>query len=120
MDNASTHLSMEDFDRIWNKRSDETHEIYSPDHRFHIGLYLQPANSPDLNVLGLGVFNALQNLQWKVSMQNITKMVPRVMTVFQRWPRYKLNNVFLTLQHCMNEIISCNGDNNYCLIQRTD
>ena len=49
-------------------------------------------------------------------MRNFEEMVPRVHHVFDEWPAHKLNNVFLTLQCCMNEVIECNGDNDYRIV----
>ena len=40
-------------------------------------------------------------------------LVLRVAETFEEWPAYKMNNVFLTLQSCMNEVIKCLGDNDY-------
>ena len=62
-DNASAHISRERFDYLWNRHKDHLHDLYSPRFCFEIGLYCQPPNSPDLNVLNLGVFNALQSIQ---------------------------------------------------------
>ena len=103
----------EELDRIWTERKDNLHLNYSPNYRFEIALYCQPPNSPDLNVLDLGVFAALQNLQWKQQTKNINAMVERVGNVFEEWPTQRLNNIFLTLQTCMNKIVRLNGDNDY-------
>ena len=88
------------------------HQIFC----FEIWLYLQPPNSPDLNVLDLRVFAALQTLQWKKQTKIVDEMVERVEQVFANWPKEKSNNVFLTLQTCMNKILDANGDNNYKIV----
>ena len=38
-------------------------------------------------------------------------MVERVGNVFEEWPTQRLNNIFLTLQTCMNKIVRLNGEN---------
>jgi hypothetical protein len=112
-DNAPAHISMERFQSLWEEEKEELHQMYSPDYSFDIGLYCQPPNSPDLNVLDLGVFAALQSMQWKEEAKNINEMVKRVSQIFEEWPCNKLNHVFLTLQTCMNQVIECLGNNTY-------
>ena len=67
-------------------------------------------------MLDLGVFAALQAMQWKQQTKTVNAMVERVEQVFADWPKEKLNNVFLTLQTCMNEIVDANGDNDYKIV----
>jgi hypothetical protein len=73
----------------------------------------QPPNSPDLNVLDLGIFRALQSLQYQLTPKNETELIAHVKQVYNNFDRTKLNNVWLTLQCCMNSIIECDGSNNY-------
>jgi len=75
----------------------------------------QPANSPDLNVLDLGFFNALQGYNNTVQAENSETLIKSVQASFQAYPHHKLNRVFLTLQSVMNEIIDIYGDNDYKL-----
>jgi len=42
-------------------------------------------------------------------------LVATVLIKFAEYPTDKLNNVFLTLQMVMQEVILCNGNNNYQL-----
>ena len=67
----------------------------------NIELICQPPNSPDLNVLDLGFFNAIQGLQNKASPKNIDELVMAVEESFKHLHWKKLNNVFLTLQKVM-------------------
>ena len=115
-DNAPAHIGVQRFTELWEEKRAELHLQHSPDFEFRIELYCQPPNSPDLNVLDLGVFAALQSLQWKEEAKNVNLMVERVMKIFDEWPAQKLNNVFLTLQTCMNQVIECLGDNDYKLV----
>ena len=91
------------------------HAEYLPGFEFEIILYCQPPNLPDLNVLDLGVFRALQSMQWKEEAKNMDEMVQRVLNVFQNWPSQRLDNTFLTLQCVMNQVIECLGNNDYKL-----
>ena len=68
---------------------------------------------PDLNVLDLGFFRAIQSLQEQEVLGTIDELVHAVQTSFERMQSQQLNNVFLTLQTCMKEIINVQGDNNY-------
>jgi hypothetical protein len=47
---------------------------------------------------------------------NIGEFIARVLQLYQTYPHVKLNNVFLTLQTCMNQIIEANGSNDYQLV----
>ncbi|KAL4569941.1 hypothetical protein LXL04_025589 [Taraxacum kok-saghyz] len=80
---------------------------------FDIRLSFQPSNSPDLNVLDLGFFRAIQSLQEQEVLGTIDELIRAVQTSFKRMQSQQLNNVFLTLQTCMKEIIKVQGGNNY-------
>ena len=80
---------------------------------FDIKLKCQPPNSPDLNVLDLGYFRAIQSLQHQVAPENIEQLVKAVEKSLNDMSIESLSNVFLTLQLCMREVIKCYGGNNY-------
>lgn len=103
-DNAPGHFSNVEFDELlegFNTRG------------LQIGMYCQPPNSPDLNILDLGFFASLQSMVYKVPSQNCDAMIETVKEKFAVYPPYKLRNVFLTLQNVMNSIIEVNGGNDY-------
>jgi hypothetical protein len=75
----------------------------------------QPANSPDLNVLDLGFFNAIQSLQHEESPRNVNELIDAVGRAFQDQPRNNLDNVFLSLQQAMMGAMSVGGGNSYTL-----
>ncbi|KAG7346706.1 hypothetical protein IV203_005775 [Nitzschia inconspicua] len=79
----------------------------------HISLLNQPPNSPDMNVLDLGYFNAIQSLQHRTDTTSIPALVKAVEDSFAELDYAKLNKVFLTLQKCLESIILCGGGNNY-------
>ncbi|KAL3519065.1 hypothetical protein ACH5RR_021654 [Cinchona calisaya] len=80
---------------------------------FGIQLSFQPPNSPDLNVLELGFFRAIQSLQHQEAPKNIDELVTAIEKSFDEFPVEKLNHVFFTLQMCMTEVMKSNGSNKY-------
>ena len=75
----------------------------------------QPPNSPDMNVLDLGYFNAIQSLQHKAAPQNIDELILAVYESFDALHWSKLKDIFLTLQKVMEVCILHNGRNDYKL-----
>ncbi|GJU29414.1 hypothetical protein Tco_1173003 [Tanacetum coccineum] len=102
-DNAKPHINVDDVEFIQEASRDG----------FDIRLCFQPPNSPDLNVLDLGFFRAIQSLQEQEVLETIDELVHAVQTSYERMPSCELNNVFLTLQTCMKEILKVQGSNNY-------
>ena len=50
----------------------------------NIKLICQPPNSPDLNVLDLGYFTAIQGLQYKEAPSNIDELIDVVQSSFNK------------------------------------
>lgn len=71
----------------------------------------QPPNSPDLNILDLGFFSAIQSLQHKECPKTIEDLVRAVEKYFEKYSTKKVNHIFLTLQSCMQEIMKVGGSN---------
>ncbi|KAF0735498.1 hypothetical protein Ae201684_008065 [Aphanomyces euteiches] len=80
---------------------------------FSICLQFQPPNSPDLNVLDLGFFRAIQTLQFEKEATNIDEMLRAVDEAFLEVDITTLENVFLTLQSVMISVLEVRGYNNY-------
>jgi hypothetical protein len=78
-----------------------------------IDLVNQPASSPDLNVLDLGYFNAIQSLQYEKVARNIDELVEAVQESFRELSYDKLENNFCTLRSVMRAIIEHKGGNGY-------
>ncbi|ETV88288.1 hypothetical protein H257_01580, partial [Aphanomyces astaci] len=76
-------------------------------------LKYQPPNSPDLNVLDLGFFRAIQSLQEKNYSRNVDDIVAASDEAWKQVEPMTLNANFLTLQCCMHEVIRVAGNNNY-------
>jgi hypothetical protein len=75
-------------------------------------LYTQPANSPDMNILDLGFFRAVQSANDEVS-QDEAQLIEHVEKAYAEFSREKINCNWLTLQSCLNEIIENHGNNDY-------
>jgi hypothetical protein len=78
-------------------------------------LFNQPANSPDLNINDLGLFNAIQAVYNREVPRTYDDIITCVQRAYWEYPREKINRLFLTKMAVMNEIIRCNGDNDYKL-----
>ncbi|PNX75296.1 mariner transposase [Trifolium pratense] len=102
-DNARTHIDIND---------EEFCRAASQD-GFDIRLMYQPANSPDLNVLDLGYFRAIQSIQHTESPNSIDELVKAVEHSFEIFSPWKSNRIFLSLQMCMIEIMKNRGSNKF-------
>jgi hypothetical protein len=78
-----------------------------------IRLECQPPNSPDLNVLDLGYFSSIQSLQQQKNATTVEELIDIVEDSFSELSYKKLDNIFLTLQCCMEKVLLDNGGNNY-------
>ena len=78
-----------------------------------IRLMQQPANSPDMNALDLGIFNSMQSLTDRRSPRTIPELIKGVYEEFDGYDDAKLNRVFTSLQTCMVEVMNNGGSNKY-------
>ena len=104
-DNAKPHIDPNDPEFL---------EVASSD-GFNINISCQLPNSPDMNVLYLGFFRAIQSLQHLETPSKVDDFVNAIEKAFHDLPSQSLNHVFLTLQQCMIEVIKYFGGNNYKL-----
>ncbi|XP_026452429.1 uncharacterized protein LOC113352886 [Papaver somniferum] len=102
-DNARPHIS------IGDEQFCEAVRQFGLDAR----ICFQPPNSPDLNVNDLGYFRSIDEHQHSEAPNTGPELVAGVEKSFREYPSYLINNVFLTLQTCMNEILKKKGDNDY-------
>ena len=101
-DGAKSHINTDD---------EEFREAIQ-DQELNVGLYTQAANSPDVNLLDLGFFRAIQSFN-DVAPKNEEELIQSVQHAYTTYPRKRLNRMWLTLQSVFNQIILCNGDNDY-------
>ncbi|XBJ06018.1 hypothetical protein VPH35_024697 [Triticum aestivum] len=102
-DNAKTHIPLDDPEFVAAAQAEG----------WDIRLTCQPPNSPDLNILDLGFFAALQALFQKLSPGSIEGIVLKVQQAFDEYPAERSNRIFLTLQSCMIEVLKQFGGNRY-------
>ncbi|OMO50693.1 hypothetical protein COLO4_37925 [Corchorus olitorius] len=70
-------------------------------------------NSPDLNILDLEFFYAIQLIQHTEAPKNVDELVSAVERSFEVYPSKDSNKIFLTLQTCMEAIMKEKGSNIY-------
>ena len=75
-------------------------------------LYTQSVNSPDVNLLDLGFFRAIQSFN-DAAPRNEEELIKAVSEAYDNYPKEKLNQTWLTLQCCFSQIITHHGDNDY-------
>ncbi len=80
---------------------------------FNIRMLQQPENSPELNVLDLGLFNTIDKLQHKHPRQTVDELIASVKWAFDALSSAVINRAFVSLQGVMEQIILNNGDNNF-------
>ena len=107
--------------KIWIQQDGTKSHIGADDNEFkealnaqeiNAELYTQAANSPDVNLLDLGFFRAIQSFN-DVAPKNKEELIQSVCDAFTNYPRNWLNHMWLTLHSVFNQIILCNGDNDY-------
>lgn len=80
-----------------------------------VSLFEQPPNSPDLNMLDLGLFNAIQSVYDKEVPKTYDDIIDLLKKAYWNYPPNMIHRLWLTRMTVMNEIIDCNGGNEYTL-----
>ena len=74
----------------------------------------QSPKSPDLNVLDLSFFRALQSKQWGHGYpETMDELIETVLLAYDEFEPMTLNFGWLTLMGCYDNVITTHGDNNY-------
>lgn len=102
-DNASPHVSAE---AVAAEASTDGWDIQ---------VRRQPAMSPDMNVLDLGFFNAIQAVQHRKQAYSIAALIEAVQAAFEEMQVETLEKCFLTLQAVMEQVMLSSGGNDYDL-----
>jgi hypothetical protein len=111
-DGAKAHTS-DSFKLSWNiMMEDLVMEGVLP-HADKVVLETQPPNSPDLNILDLGLFSAIQAAYYRFAPRNALELIDCVEKAYVGYPANKINHLWLSLQLCMNQIIEHDGCNHY-------
>ncbi|XP_021752459.1 uncharacterized protein LOC110717965 [Chenopodium quinoa] len=82
-------------------------------HGFKIQFIYQPAQSPDLNVLDLGLFNVIQPIQYQSFPKNLGELIDKVKEAYELFDPVLNKHYWITLQCCMEEILKNLGGNNF-------
>ncbi|XP_057548140.1 uncharacterized protein LOC130826576 [Amaranthus tricolor] len=102
-DNAKPHILINDHAFNEETKKDE----------FNIRLVCQPASSPDMNILDLGLFSALQSIQFKSFPKDLNDLVKAVNDAYDTFEPKLLNYTWIQYQLCMIEVLKAKGGNNY-------
>ncbi|ETV73043.1 hypothetical protein H257_12080 [Aphanomyces astaci] len=102
-------------DKVCNPRQVATRDVdvvaaYNAD-GWDMEVVFQPPNSPDLNVLDLGFFRAIQALQAEKHSSSLEEIVAATDAAWDVVSTKTLNKNFLTLQRCLQEAILNKGGN---------
>ena len=82
---------------------------------WNISIVTQPPQSPDLNILDLGFFNGLKKrIHGDYAMaKNRDELMEGVRKAYEAYPRESLDHIWAHLFDCYQEILKCNGGNQY-------
>ena len=78
-------------------------------------LETQSSQSPDVNVLDIGIFNGLQSKseEYRTDAAGVSDLVKRVKKTFSVYPWQQLNSCFAVLLEHYRSILMCDGGNKY-------
>ena len=91
-DGAKNHIS----------ENDKEFNYASADNDINTKHYTQSANSPDINLLDLGFFRAIQSFN-DTTLKNEEELIELVSVTYENYPRLNINRTWLTLQCCFNK-----------------
>lgn len=82
---------------------------------WNIKFVTQPAQSPDLNVMDLGLFNSLKHRvsQIKERALNIDMLIANVQAAYAQYDAHTLDKVWAHQVDCWNAILKVDGSNQY-------
>ena len=73
----------------------------------------KPTNSPDFNIIDLGIFRAVQSLQYNTAPNTIDELIDAVYAAYESTAPGELNDIFLMLYKCMEASLFKNGGKHY-------
>jgi hypothetical protein len=107
-DNAPVHFP--DYNPAWRRFVAEDNS------RFNLSIKTQPPNSPDTNILDLGIFNSLQSLYFDEDQPNsVDGLIAAVQSAWEKYDSKTLEKVWLTHAAVCDQIIQSHGDNDYLI-----
>jgi hypothetical protein len=107
-DNPSSHNIWGDAD--WKEACQNQYQ------HFRFVKRTQPAQSPDTNILDLGIFASMQAEAHKLKQaKNVDELIENVLKAHQQYDHYKINKIWLTHQTVCDQILISLGGNKYKL-----
>lgn len=105
LDNARPHIP--DSDPAWREAVADT--------RMDVRIVFQPPNSPDTNVLDLGIFRHLQRITYHLDApsRNLADIISAVEQAWEMSDAITREKVFVTLQGVLLLILQLNGRNDF-------
>lgn len=70
-----------------------------------IQMAFQPSKSLDLNILDLGIFNAIQSVQYRQPTHDVYGLITAVMDTFEMLPSRTSDKCFITLQKLWSALL---------------
>ncbi|XP_021776077.1 uncharacterized protein LOC110739904 [Chenopodium quinoa] len=80
---------------------------------FNIQFVFQTAQSPDLNVLDLGLLNVIKSIEYQSFPKNLDELIEKMEEAFEEFDPIMNKHTWITLQSCMIEILEKQGGNNF-------
>ena len=80
---------------------------------WNIQMVFQPPQSPDFNVLDLGLFRSIQSLQYQSFPKDLDELISKVKEAWDEFEPDVNKYTWLTLQTVMKEVLKVKGGNNY-------
>ncbi len=101
--NAPCHVSVDDVD------------VAEEGQRFRCNIKTtnQPANSPDYNVLDLGLFRDVQSIRYEQAPKTVQEIINACNAAFDVYEPRDINSIFISLQKCMECSLLKHGGNRY-------
>ncbi len=85
--------------------------------RASIALKAQPPNSPEFNILDLGLFAGIQSLLYQTDPRNLEELIRAVTEAYKEYESQHIDDYFLTLMKCMECSMDVEGGNGHKLLQ---
>ena len=82
---------------------------------WNITLLNQPPNSPDTLILDLGLFNSIQSLQDRTTLNTVDELIDEVKRAFSEQDSAVLGRVCTNYQAALQEVMLVTGDNTFKL-----
>ncbi|ETV97638.1 hypothetical protein H310_09529 [Aphanomyces invadans] len=115
LSNNSKCVFLQDDNATLHSKIDDEALAKVSTHGWTFRVHRQLPNSPDLNVLDLGIFASIQTLQYKMFSRSVDDEIASTMAAFDNLEVDTLENEFLTLQAVMRLVLEQSDGNQFKL-----